>query len=91
MSKLLNSIKAKVLNSDPEVIDMKDVETKAFPRTNNVWCRAKTSKGNTVTFWINNASDVVEETADGKLRLLPSTTISSDGALIPGGTSLSWD
>ena len=87
---LLQSIKDKVLNADPETFSLKNVETKAFPRTQNVWCRVETNKGNIVTFWINSAEDVVEELDNGTCQLLPGTTISQDGALIPGGRKLSW-
>jgi hypothetical protein len=61
-------------------------------KTGNIGYRVTTDQGRVVTFWSSTRDLCLETDEDGNCSLLPGTTITDDGSLIPPGSKSSfWD
>jgi hypothetical protein len=61
-------------------------------KTGNIGYRITTDQGRVVTFWSTTRDLCLQTDEDGNCSLLPGTTITDDGSLIPPGSKSSfWD
>lgn len=65
------------------------LETKRS-KTGNIGYRVTTDQGRVVTFWSTTRDLCLETDEEGNCTLIPGTTITEDGSLIPPGTQSSF-
>lgn len=89
----LNSLKEKALESAGLLtFSIEKVEVKPS-KAGQVGFRATCDDGTVVTFWESTADQVVEETSQGRFRVLPGVDVAADGGLIPAASKSKgfWD